>query len=238
MRLLLIRHGQTPYNVVGALDTAFPGAGLTELGQRQAQAIPGALPGVLAPELAAEDGLAGIYASPLVRTQLTAQPLSDALGLGLEVQSGLEEISAGDYELRHDEEAILAYVTVLTSWLQGDLDAAIPGGSDGHEFLGRYTGALTRIAGAHGPDDLVAVFSHGAAIRVFTSWAAGLSPEETRDLRIANTGGGLLEGDPGTGWQLRHWISHPIGGAHLVDVAAQDISGKATRAAEAEARTH
>ena len=42
MRLLLLRHGQTESNVIGALDTAVPGAPLNELGLRQAAAVPGA----------------------------------------------------------------------------------------------------------------------------------------------------------------------------------------------------
>src|SRR5699024_5083913 len=33
MRLLLIRHGQTPSNVEGILDAGYPGPGLTALGQ-------------------------------------------------------------------------------------------------------------------------------------------------------------------------------------------------------------
>ena len=36
MRLLLIRHAQTASNVGRALDTAHPGAALTDLGHRQA----------------------------------------------------------------------------------------------------------------------------------------------------------------------------------------------------------
>ena len=43
MRLLLIRHGQTPSNLKFLLDTAVPGAALTELGERQAAALPEAL---------------------------------------------------------------------------------------------------------------------------------------------------------------------------------------------------
>ncbi|KTR37372.1 histidine phosphatase, partial [Curtobacterium oceanosedimentum] len=42
MRLLLIRHGQTPANVSGVLDAEVPGPGLTELGQQQADALPAA----------------------------------------------------------------------------------------------------------------------------------------------------------------------------------------------------
>lgn len=43
MRLLLVRHGETPSNVDRLLDTAVPGPGLTRLGERQAAALPEAL---------------------------------------------------------------------------------------------------------------------------------------------------------------------------------------------------
>lgn len=67
MRLLLIRHGQTPANVRGELATARPGPGLTALGRRQALAIPDAVAG---------EQIAAIYVSPLVRTGETAAPLA------------------------------------------------------------------------------------------------------------------------------------------------------------------
>lgn len=231
MRLLLIRHGQTPYNVTGSLDTEFPGAGLTDLGHRQARAVPGALE---------RDRLdvAGVYASPLIRTHLTAEPLSRHLGMEYAVEPGLEEIAAGDFELRNDRDAILGYVLTVGAWIDGDLDKVMPGGSDGHEFLGRYQGALDRIAAAHGPDDLVTVFSHGAAIRVFTAIATGLSAEAVRDLHIANTGASLLTGAPHTGWRLERWVGDPLGGAHLLDEAAHDITGESTDEAAAEAIDH
>jgi len=112
MRLLLIRHGQTPHNITGALDTARPGAGLTPLGQAQAQAIPAAPAG---------EDVAAIYASPLVRTRLTAAPLAAARGLDVQVCEGLEEISAGDLELRTDDEAVAAYLSTATGWAEGEL---------------------------------------------------------------------------------------------------------------------
>lgn len=229
MRLLLIRHGQTPYNVTGALDTAFPGAGLTDLGLRQAAAVPGVLEG---------DAVMGVYASPLVRTQLTAAPLARARGLDVTVEDGLEEISAGEFELRNDKDAIMGYVHTVAGWIEGDLGLTMPGGHDGHDFLRRYVGALTRIASAHRSEDLVAVFSHGAAIRVFTSLAVGLSTEQAKELHIANTGASLLDGDPDSGWELRRWVSDPLGGAQLLDEAAHDITGEGTSEATAEAMDH
>lgn len=217
MRLLLIRHGQTPNNVTGALDTAFPGAGLTALGRSQARAIPDVL---------ADEAIAGIYASPLVRTQLTAEPLAQARRLDVSVRTGLEEIPAGEFELRADSDAVEAYVGCVARWMRGDLDLGLPGGTTGHEFYGRYGAALRTIAEAHGPDDTVVVFSHGAAIRVYTALAAKLDPEAATELRLMNTGMSVLEGHPATGWELARWSTEPLGGLRLEDPGAHDVTGE------------
>ncbi len=63
MRLLLVRHGETPSNVHHLLDTAVPGPALTELGEAQAAALPEALAGEV---------IEAVYASPLLRARLTA----------------------------------------------------------------------------------------------------------------------------------------------------------------------
>ncbi|WP_110205313.1 histidine phosphatase family protein [Nocardioides daejeonensis] len=218
MRLILIRHGQTPHNVTGALDTAFPGAGLTPLGGAQAGAVPAAL---------AERDLAGIYASPLVRTQLTAGPLAAIRGLDVRVTPGVEEVAAGELELRSDQEAVRTYVETLISWMHGDLARAMPGGMSGHDFYQGYDAALQEIAAAHGSKETVAVFSHGAAIRVYTSLAARLDPNESTKLWMMNTGMGVLEGDPHAGWELTQWHPEPLGGLDLEDPAAHDVTGEA-----------
>src|SRR5690606_6879954 len=97
MRLLLIRHRQTPSNGGGPLPPAAPGPGLTSRGHRQAEAVPAAL---------AEEEISGIYVSGLLRTHLTAAPLADALGMTPSRHGGLDEISAGDMEGRTDPGAV------------------------------------------------------------------------------------------------------------------------------------
>ena len=218
MRLLLIRHGQTPHNVTGALDTTFPGAGLTDLGQAQADAIPGALAG---------EDVSALYASPLVRTQLTATPFARDRGLEVTVRPGLEEISAGSLEMRSDVDAVRAYLGGLTAWLHRDLDHAVPGGHSGREFLDRYDGTVRGIAEQHGRDDTVALVSHGAAIRVFATLAAELDADDIEGRWINNTGLVLLDGRPGEGWDLVRWTGDPLGGAHLASVRAHDVTGEA-----------
>lgn len=220
MRLLLIRHGQTPNNVTGALDTAYPGAGLTALGQAQAAAVPAALEG--------EEPTA-IYVSPLVRTHLTAAPLAAADQLPVTVITGLEEVSAGNLEMLSDPSSVQAYASCLTGWMEGDLVRRMPGGTTGHEFMERYSAAILDVVRAHGPEDTVAVFSHGAAIRVFSALSTGMPPVKVRSLAIQNTGMSVLTGGLGEPWSLETWHEEPLGGTALEGAVARDVTGNAPR---------
>ncbi|HKU10200.1 MAG TPA: histidine phosphatase family protein [Sinomonas sp.] len=217
MRLLLIRHGQTPSNVRGALDTAFPGAGLTPLGEAQARAVPDAL---------AHERIAGVYASPLVRTQLTAGPLGGTLGADVRVQPGLEEISAGGLEMRSDPDAVESYGECLVAWMRGELERPMSKGPTGRDFLARYDSAVREIAGAHLGSDTVALFSHGAAIRVYGAVISGMEGDAAAELMIMNTGMCVLEGSPESGWVLEEWRSEPLGGLELEDLTARDVTGE------------
>ena len=217
MRLLLIRHGETPANVVGALATAEPGPDLTALGRAQAAAVPGAL---------VDERIDALYATRLVRTQLTAAPLADALGLGVEVRPGLEEVSAGDLEMRSDPDGVAGYVDCLAAWMAGDLERPMPGAPDGHAFWRRFDDAVRVIAAQHRPEETVAVFSHGAAIRVYAALATRIPAEQAHELRLANTGMAVLQGDPEAGWELRRWYADPLGGTALLDVSAHDVTGE------------
>ena len=224
MRLLLLRHGQTTANVTGSLDTAFPGAPLTDLGRAQAAAVPEAL--------AAED-VAAVYASNLTRTRRTAEPLRAARGLAVGIRPGLAEISAGSLEMRSDEEAVRGYVDCLLAWMSGDVDRAMPGGPDGRSFWARFDGALEAIA-ARQRGRTVAVFSHGAAIRAWTVVVAGMSRDEAERAHVSNTGMVVLERRAGGGWDLESWSSDPVGGAHLLDTAARDVTGDSAEDVEAD----
>jgi probable phosphoglycerate mutase len=216
MRLLLIRHGQTIDNVRGALGTEVPGPGLTDLGRKQAEAIPAAL---------ASEPIDAIFASTMLRTQLTAAPLALARGMNANVIDGIQEIYAGTLEQRTDAEAVHAYVDAVVAW-RHDLSVRIPGGEDGNEFFGRYNRAIDTIATQC--DGTVAVVSHGAAIRTWTSWAARNTDEEfTRTHDLTNTATVILEGSPAAGWVLTHWDGDPVGGAQLEDATAADPTGEA-----------
>ena len=219
MRILFIRHGQTPANVLGTLDTAHPGPGLTDLGLRQAQAVPGALNA---------ESIESLFVSTLQRTQLTAAPLARKRGLDPHVSKGIHEIAAGSLEGRRDEDSQLAYADTVFSWAAGDMSRAMPGGSDGYEFFGRFDEAVQDIAKEH--SGTVAIVSHGAAIR---TWAGGRAENIDVDYAVthplSNTGVVIVTGSPSDGWRVEEWDSDPIGGRELLDVSADDPTGEALR---------
>ncbi|MBG6237358.1 putative phosphoglycerate mutase [Mycetocola sp. CAN_C7] len=215
MRLLLIRHGQTPANVLGALDTRHPGPGLTELGHRQAAAIPGAL---------RDERIDGIVVSTLLRTQLTAAPLSADLGLERQVIDGIHEIEASDLEGLSSHAAAMQYMETVFSWASGDLDRPMPGGPNGHDFFGRFDAAISSIASGH--DGTVAVVSHGAAIRTWAAARAGnVDVDYAAEHALSNTGVVIVSGTVLGGWTVEEWDGEPIGGSTLRDPSADDPTG-------------
>lgn len=206
MRLLLIRHGQTSSNIGHKLDTAVPGADLSELGRRQAEAIPSALAG---------EDIGAIYASTLVRSQQTAAPLAAALGLDVLVRPGIREIAAGELEMRSDEESIQRYVDVVFGW-PADLDSRVPGGESGTEVLARYDDAVAEAA--RSGVDTVAFVSHGAVIRVWVGIrSTNVDSVYAMEHWLMNTAMVALEGSPADGWTMVQWTEYPLGGPELAD---------------------
>jgi probable phosphoglycerate mutase len=216
MRLLLIRHGQTPGNVLGQLDTAHPGPGLTALGLEQAARLADSLGG---------QPIDALYASTLLRTQLTAEPLSRVRGLDVEVRPGLHEIEAGSLESFSDRDSIRRYLETVYAWGTGDLGVTMPGGPDGHAFFGRFDDDIASIAGSGA--QVAAVVSHGAAIRVWvSSRARNIAPSFGAENPLDNTGVVVLDGGPAEGWILTTWAGTPVGGLDLVDEDAEDPAGE------------
>lgn len=205
MRLILVRHGQTTSNLGGLLDTDEPGAHLTALGREQA----GALPKVLA-----EEPIGALFASTLIRTQQTAAPLASALGLEVQVRSGVREIRAGRLEMLGDNRSVHTYLTTAFAWSDGDLDRRIPGGESGHDVFGRYDDVVAEVAATGAPTAVVV--SHGAVIRAWTAARAqNVSTDFAARNVLANTGVVVLDGSPQHGWTALTWEGEAVGGPEV-----------------------
>lgn len=206
MRLLLIRHGQTHSNVGHHLDTAEPGAELTALGQRQANAVPPAI---------ADRDVDSIVVSTLRRTSQTADPLVRERGLPAVVRPGIREIQAGELEMRNDKESIDRYVETVFGW-STDPERRVPGAENGIEVLARFDQVVRDLAeqGCQAP----ALFSHGGVIRVWAGLrAANIDLDYAASHWLPNTGLVVIDGDPDSGWHLVFWGEHALGGPALSD---------------------
>ena len=227
MTITFIRHGQSYGNTSGNIDTQVPGPVLTADGQQQATDIAAKL---------GDQNFDAIYASTMVRTQQTATPLSQYLGLPIQVLPGLQEIEAGKYEGTPERAGIFGYLTAPLAWaglsvtpppnisfnpITPNLDAFIPSAADpttglnGHQFENRVNGALQTIY--DNGDRNAAVFSHGGTIMIWTMMnAKNLTTEQKIMLftqhPLGNTGVVVVEGNPEDGWNLVEWNGVTIAG--------------------------
>lgn len=195
MRLLLIRHGETQSNVDRLLDTAHPGAPLTQRGHEQA---------ALLTESLAHENVDAIFTSTLTRAQQTAAPLAEKRQLPATVVNGVQEIAAGVEEMSADW---TAYVEVLGSWSPTNMDVGLEGGETANEFLARFNAAVAGIE-AQGHDS-VALVSHGAALRVWALAQDPSVPEEFSGL-LHNTEWIVVNGSSASGWKVERWGQHHL----------------------------
>jgi broad specificity phosphatase PhoE len=208
MRLLLVRHAQSASNVGRALDTAMPGAALTDFGHEQVARLVTRL---------ADEHLDAVAASPLTRAQQTAEGIAATRGLVVTTLDGLSEIGAGELEMHTAAESIKTYGGVIAGWAAGSLDMTMPGGSSGHEFLARFDEAVRTLQDAG--TKAVAV-SHGAAIRIWVAARCRNVDSATVAARgLANTGVAFVEGSAREGWQLIDWLEEIEPATGLTDVS-------------------
>ncbi|MFC3850645.1 histidine phosphatase family protein [Corynebacterium hansenii] len=145
-RLILIRHGQTHANIARILDTALPGAPLTDQGIIQARRLGRVL-------LPSWDRLHEVVTSHALRARQTGAGAVAGLhllagpGVRLRHEAGLHEVQAGDIEGRSDYEAHRRFMEIFHGWLHGDFAAKVPGGESADDVLARYLPVLRKLVG-------------------------------------------------------------------------------------------
>ena len=160
---LLVRHGSTP-TTGKVLPGRAPGLHLSDVGRKQAQATAERIAAIKRPPVA-------IYSSPLERAMETAQPLSEMLGLPVQVDPGLVECDFGDWtgaELKNLRR-LSEWRTV--QWLPSTF--AFPKGESFSTMQHRITSTIDRLANAHLGQTFVA-FSHADPIKAAIASVAGV----------------------------------------------------------------
>lgn len=197
-RLHLVRHGETTANVLKRLDTALPGASLTDFGARQ-----GVRFGLEHPQTES----AVLVNSVANRARQTADLIGSVWETDTETIEGVHEIQVGDLEGRSDREAHDQFHDTVVRWHRGDLDARLPGGESLAMLHDRYLPVIDDLTARYlTGDDLRDVYlvSHGAAIRLIAAHLTKLDPEFAMKNYLQNTGAVELEYENGL-WVCRRW---------------------------------
>jgi probable phosphoglycerate mutase len=167
--LIIVRHGESAAQTFEAPFPVVDGRSdppLDPRGREEAQLVAARL---------ADQDVAAIYVTPLRRTQETAAPLAEALGLTPRVEPDLVEVHLGEWEgaafRQHTREGHPLAIRMFTEerW------DVIPGAESSEAFRSRIAAGIGRIAAAH-PDERVVVVSHGGVIGAILSMATGARP--------------------------------------------------------------
>ncbi|MET9216378.1 MULTISPECIES: histidine phosphatase family protein [unclassified Nocardia] len=200
MFLTFVRHGQSAGNTSGLIDTSVPGPDLTAKGRDQAVAVA---------EFLSDCKFDGIYASTMVRTQQTAAPTAQRCNQPTVVEEGFHEIEAGIYEGTPEAEAREGYLAAPIQWIQGNLDARIPGSLNGHEFKKRMDDSIRDVQNRG--DKRAVIFSHGGAIMFWALMSVeNPDPSKLQTDPLHNTGRVVVKGSPAKGWKLVSWDGHSV----------------------------
>ncbi len=156
LRLYLVRHGQTAFNVQGRvqgwLDVPLDEVGLAQA-RRLAQHFCAQRPQI-------------IYTSPLLRAAHTARIVAAACQCEVILDERLREYHMGDWSgLTREEIAALPRL--------GDAELQIPNGESAYDVHARVTSWLSDVLARHAEQTVLAV-SHGGALGALLAAMLGL----------------------------------------------------------------
>ena len=185
MRILLARHGETPWNAEGRYQGQID-IPLSPVGVAQATA--------LGQRLATME-ITKAVASPLSRAQTTAKLALGAQREGmLLTDADLQEIAHGEWEGLLASEINDKDPARLRAWREEPDTVLMPGGESLRQVLDRSWRGLAAAAEGLGPDDTLLVVAHDAVNRVILCKILGLPLSKLWTFRQAPTTLNLLEG--------------------------------------------
>ena len=153
--LLLLRHGQTAWNlegrVQGQIDVPLDGTGLLQA-EKVAPVLAGMRPGL-------------VVSSDLSRARVTAEKVAEAAGLDVRLDPRVREFDLGeragstlaDYATSHADE--------FAAFRAGRYEV-VPGGETREDVVARFVPALDEALAVTPPGGLTVVVAHGAALKV------------------------------------------------------------------------
>ena len=173
--LLLIRHGENDYLKKSKIPGRLPGIHLNMRGRQQAAELAWTLSSL---------PIKALYSSPLERAVETAEPLSQSLGLEIQLRPDLTDTDVGAWEGRSWK--VLGRTRLWKVIQETPSQFQFPGGETFVQTQVRIVRTLDAIARAH-TDELIAVVFHADPIKMAVAHYLGLPLDNFQQL-TAHTG--------------------------------------------------
>ena len=218
-RVLAIRHGETAWNVEsriqGQLDVP-----LNEMGRWQVHRLALAV---------ADEDIAAIYSSDLLRALETAQAVARGCGDPIVTDAGLRERGFGEFEGMSYADINARWPEMGERWRRRDPEFGAPGGETLNAFYARSVATATRLAALH-PGQTIALVSHGGVMDCLYRAAARIALDAPRSWQLGNAAINRLlytpQGFTLVGWSDTYHLDDDAQGEYAaVDAPAKPSAG-------------
>ncbi len=183
--IYLVRHAQSEFNEKGIFQGSLD-SDLTPLGYVQARMV-----GVFFEN----KGIKRIISSPQRRALKTALTIGDILGMDVEVDERIKEISFGELEGKRFVDLLEEMGDVLRRWLKDPLNNPLPTQEPMEEFSKRISSFLEDISKSK--EDSVVVVAHGGTLHALICIATGLGLENMWNIHKDNASVSCLKYEDG-----------------------------------------
>lgn len=230
--VMLVRHGQTPYNaqfrLQGMIDIALDESGIDQV-TRSGKALrvlfgasdledpknPNSQEHVrITPEEADASFVAIV--SPLIRAQQTAHAFADKIGLNVHVENGVRERFFGEWEGLNRQQISERWPEDFNAWVKGEGGELNHGAETKQEVGERAAKAVEEWARKTGSDRDLLVFSHGSCLSQTVHKLLGLDKVDPSYKTIGGMGNGRwarlipsLNADGSIHWRLDAYDQGP-----------------------------
>jgi broad specificity phosphatase PhoE len=202
--LLLVRHGQTTFNLEGRLPGQLPGVALTDEGRRQAQSAAVALSGL---------PLSAMISSPLERAQDTAQIIARGWALPVRLDPRLMDTDVGAWSGKKLDD--LNKTDPLWKSFVERPDQPPPGVESFADVQNRSVAVVEEILQDTSLGQYIVLVAHADVVKLILAHYTGLTSERARYLVVGNASISALafppEGEPhllALNWSaLPEWLS-------------------------------
>lgn len=167
MKIYLIRHGQTDWNIQGRIQGSHD-IPLNEAGQRQAEQVAKGMD---------SRRVSRVFSSTLTRAVETAEKIGSRQKAEIYSMPQLIEVEFGKWEGMTWEEIMEAYPKEYRLWALNPDEVAPPGGETQDQVISRCAQAIKEILRITGGREDVAIVSHGATIAYLISYMMRNDPD-------------------------------------------------------------